>query len=169
MLGLMNIGAPSNSAGGERPIKTTEANRAVPDARRAGRLRGPTLILPKNECWLSALAPLAARSPSTSAKRARRGARCPRPGKRHPARAVRSADPRLGPHRPIVSRPNSRQNQPRFAIGSIERLGLKRFGPSAAPFEQVKRKGDQSCAATVGGFVYLSLRKIDARLLGVAA
>jgi hypothetical protein len=33
---------PIDSAGGERPIKATEANRAMSDERRAGRLRGST-------------------------------------------------------------------------------------------------------------------------------
>ena len=41
----VNIGDPPNSAG---PIKTTEANRVVPDARRAGRLRGPTVGWPES-------------------------------------------------------------------------------------------------------------------------
>ena len=41
-LALMNIRPPIGLRGRERPIKTTEANRAVPDARRAGRPRGPT-------------------------------------------------------------------------------------------------------------------------------
>ena len=91
--------------------------------------RNPALS-PGNGCWLLALAPLAARialdlsEAGVDVALAVRG-----PINVIPRELFWSADPSLGPHRSNVSRQRiaDKINAPllRFAIGSIEKLGLK--------------------------------------------